>query len=126
MKRFGGNFKIFINQNYSHMEVEIFGIEDHGSPDHPFVIGYDGDHLIEQAVNRENEMTFNFKPLLRIGMFQFEGLVKAFVDYANESKIHTEAEDHLKGKLEAKEAHLADMQEMSKKLLDAIIKIKQL
>ena len=72
-----------------------------------------------------NEMTFNFKPLLRIGMFQFEGLVKAFVDYANENKIHTEAEETIKGKLDAKEAHLADMQEMSKKLLDAIIKIKQ-
>jgi hypothetical protein len=58
-------------------------------------------------------------------MYQFESIVKAFADYAKDKNIHTEVEDHLKGKLEAKEAHLADMQEMSKKLLDAIIKIKQ-
>jgi hypothetical protein len=101
------------------MEVEVFGIEDHDG--HHFIIGYDGEHLVEQKVNHENEMTFNFKPLLRINMFQFDSLVKAFVDIANERKIHTEVEDHLKGKLESTETHLTDMREMTKKMLDAII-----
>jgi hypothetical protein len=121
MRTFGGDFKLIINQNYGHMEVEIFGLEDHGGG-HPVVIGYDGEHLVEQEVNHENEMSFNFKPLLRISMFQFESLVKAFVEIANERKIHTEGESVLQGKLTATETHLADMRELTKKLTDHLIK----
>ena len=121
MRRFVGDFTLVVNQKYSHMEVEVFGIVNTPSGQ-PVVIGYDGDHLVEQQVTRENEISFDFKPLLRVGMFQFESIVKAFVNYANEKKIHTEVEDHLKGKLEATETHLADMREISKKLVDSLIK----
>jgi hypothetical protein len=127
MKQFyGDDFKLIVNQNYGHMEIELYGlVEKHVG--YGAIVGFDGDHIVEQELTKENEMApwKDFKPLLRISMFQFKGLVNAFIDYANSNNIHTEAEDHIKGKLEAKEAHLTDMQEMSKKLLDALIKIKQ-
>lgn len=122
MKTFGGNFKLIINYIYSHMEVEIYGQEIQG--DRIYIIGYDGEYLISQELKREDEMKpiTEFKPLLRVGLHQFDSIVKAFVNYANEKNIHTEVEDHLKGKLEATETHLTDMREISKKLVDALIK----
>lgn len=122
---YGKDFRLIINQNFGHMEVEIYGQEQQG--DRLFNVGYDGEHLVEQEITRENEMSRmnEFKPLLRIGMFQFDSLVKAFIEIANERQIHTEGESVLQGKLIATEKHLEDMRETSKKLIDALIlKIK--
>jgi hypothetical protein len=117
--------QLIVNQNFSHMTIEIYGLVDHGGG-HPFIVGYDGEKMIEQELNEKNETApwNTFKPLLVINRFMFDSLVKAFVEIANDHQIHTEGESALQGKLSAKEAHLADMQEMSKKLLDALIKIK--
>jgi hypothetical protein len=119
---FGGNFKLIINYIYHRMEVEIYGQEIQG--DHIYIIGYDGECLISQELKREDEMKLitEFKPLLKVGIHQFDSIVKAFVEVANEKQIHTEGESVLQGKLTATETHLADMREMSKKLVDTLIK----
>jgi hypothetical protein len=127
MKPFYGDakFKLIVNQNFSHMTVEVYGLVDHGGG-HPFIVGYDGEKIIEQELNEKNETApwNTFKPLLVINRFLFDSVVKAFVEIANDHQIHTEGESTLQGKLTATESHLADMKEISTKLVDFIVKKK--
>jgi hypothetical protein len=116
--------QLIINENFSHMSIEIYGRVIMGN--RLLIIGFDGERLIEQEVTRENELMplKEFKPLLIVGRFMFESLLKAFVEYANNKGMKTENENLLQGKLNATETHLTDMRELSKKLVEALIKIK--
>jgi uncharacterized protein YlbG (UPF0298 family) len=112
---------IFLNQNYGSMEVEVFGTIQRGSPDNIYVLGYDGEKIIEQKVTAENEHTFKFIPLLRVNMFLFDSLLQAFTSFADQKGLPKPQEDHMKGKLEATEKHLEDMRKLSEKLVDSLI-----
>jgi hypothetical protein len=116
------DFTLIVNDNFGHMSIEIYGQLVQGN--RLYIIGYDGEGLIQQEITRENEMNLltTFKPLLKISRFMLPTLLKGFADYANKKDIHTENENLLKGKLTATETHLADMRELSKKLTDHLIK----
>ena len=111
------NFKLIVNHDYPTMSVIIYGQVIEGT--RFFVIGFDGDRLIEQEVTAENELApmTTFKPLLKVHEFAFNIFLKAFVDYASNVKMVTENENLIQGKLQATERHLEDMRELVKELI---------
>lgn len=117
----GEGFRLIVNENYSSMTMDFYGQSVEGG--RLFIIGFDGEGIIKQEVTKENELATwpTFKPLLKISRFQFEELIKAFVNLADSKNIHTENEDLLQGKLKATEEHLSDMRKMNEKMLDSIL-----
>ena len=111
------NLRLIVNHDYRTMNVIIYGQIIEGT--RLFIIGYDGERLIEQEVTPENELAqiTTFKPLLEVNEFKFNAFLKAFVDYASNVKMVTENENLLQGKLQATEKHLEDMRELVKELI---------
>ena len=115
------NLELIVNHDYPVMEVSIYGRINEGS--RIFIIGYDGDHIVEQEVIPGDEFVSSttFKPLLRANVFIFESIMKAFIEYGSKKEIKTVNENLLQGKMQAVTDHLTDMREMNKKMLDTIL-----
>lgn len=91
--------------------------------DKTVIIGFDGERLIEQELGDPSVSHDDIiKPLFILGHFDKKEFLSGCVNEASRLNIRTENENHLKGKLEATELHLNDMRDMSKKLLDDILK----
>ena len=107
--------EIFIERRYDKNNVEVFIKEEKGSNN--YFIHYNGTKIEEQNFDRSDNSVKDIKPFIIIPMQYFPSLISAFVEHANKMGIRTENENHLKGKLEATESHLKDLQLISKKLL---------
>ena len=108
--------EIFIERHFETNMVKVFAKEERGNCD--VFYSYGGEGLIQQTMDRSNPVALNIKPLLELPYNMVNSLISAFVNEGHKLNIRTENENHLKGKLEATEIHLADMREFSKKLLD--------
>jgi hypothetical protein len=113
--------ELIFQDHYESMHCRIYLKEERGNK--VIMIGYDGEHLIEQVLY-EGE-AFEVKPLLTIPRFMKDTLIKAFIAEGARSHLRTENENLLKGKLEAVEFHLKDMREFSYKLLENKLNIKK-
>ena len=108
--------ELIFNDDYRRRQCEIYLREQQGS--RIVMIGYDGEHLVQQTLSESEIPEFEIKPLLVIPLSMKSALIKAFTEQGAEMNIKTENENLLKGKLEATEIHLSDMREFAKKLLD--------
>ncbi|TQI72253.1 hypothetical protein JM79_3210 [Gramella sp. Hel_I_59] len=112
--------EIFIENHWLSNKVKIVARLQRGQD--YFFLHFNGSEIIEQKIEREPCEVQEFKPLLECPPQLFQILMEAFVNVAKEKNIKTEAENLLKGKLEATQFHLEDMREISKKLLDTATK----
>lgn len=83
---------------------------------------FNGEELVEREVN----VAEIAKPLLRLPYQHFTEFVKEVAKYAKENKIEVEEENHLKGKLEVTEMYLNDLRKSQNKLMDHLLKSKNL
>ena len=113
--------ELIIQEDFTTFTTRIYGKVERGNQ--TYIIGYDGKHLIEQALSddpvADNE---KIKPLLTIPHNYLQDIVAGFAEYAQKKDIRTENQNLLEGKLIATEKHLLDMQEFAKKLLDSQLK----
>ena len=109
--------EVIIEKQFASNLVEIYLREQKGGVDTYFSI--EGDSI--QATNIPySELCVEpnvIKPLLKVPAHFYRELLKAFAKEAKQSNVETEDENHLKGKLEAKEDHLQDLKMITKKLL---------
>jgi hypothetical protein len=82
------------------------------------VIGYDGNVLIFQPIPDIPTTDNKIKPLLSIPYHMKDAIIKAFIQEGAKQNLRTDNENLLKGKLEATEKHLADMQKAFNQLLE--------
>lgn len=87
-------------------------------------ISQEGDSIRQTTLN-EGSMVNDIKPLLIVPLNMKDDIIKAFISEGKRNHLSTENENLLKGKLEATESHLSDMQNISSQVLTAFIKIKK-
>jgi hypothetical protein len=113
------DMEIHIEEDMSHGFIKIYGVKRHG--ERVVVIGYDGEKLLEQVAPLEPTV-WEFKPLLTVPWFYWKSMSEGLAQQLSKRGLATENENLLKGKLEATQAHLTDMRDMSKQMLTKILK----
>lgn len=114
--------KLIIQDELPTMTVRIYGEVQRENK--RCIIGYDGEHLVEQELSNDPVMNEKeLKPLLIIPRNYFHDIVTGFAEYAQKNDIRTENQHLLEGKLIATEKHLSDMQDFAKKLLESKLRI---
>jgi hypothetical protein len=79
--------------------------------------------MIKEEIENKDELTA--KPFLKLPRMLADLFFKSITDYQEKKGIKTKDENLIEGKLQATEAHLKDMQEISRKLLDAYLTPKE-
>ena len=113
--------ELIIEEDFSTMTTKIYGKVERRNQ--TCIIGYDGKHLIEQALpNPPVATNYKIKPLLIIPHNYLRDIVAGFAEYAQKQEIRTANQNILEGKLIATEKHLLDMKGFDKKLMDYQLK----
>lgn len=108
--------KVRIQEDYMRNSYKIFAFEIHLNKEH--YLHYNDGKIERIEIDREMAATDGaIKPLIELPRMVFHLLMPELIQQGNEMGIRTENENHLKGKLEATEFHLKDLQQISKKLL---------
>jgi hypothetical protein len=79
--------------------------------------GYDNGDLVEYQVGKNEKPSQKMKPFLSLPAHFATDFIRAMATEANRAGVNTENESQLKGRLEATEMHLQDLQKITKKLL---------
>jgi len=106
--------EIFIERIHYTRTIEVYCRDQKPSKDTYY--HYNGNSLEEITANI-SDIDTKVKPLFSIPEYIFKELLNAFVNEGKRLNIQTENENHLKGKLEATENHLNDLQLFTKKLM---------
>ena len=114
------NSKLHIIDDYPTMTCKIYLIELKGMQE--FLIGYDGEHLISQAIGECEAISKNYIPLLQIPLMMKPTLLYHFANAAKENNIRREDDSVTEGKLIATNKHLEDMRQITSKLLKMELK----
>lgn len=102
---------IEVHQKPASRYVEIYVWEPRGNLD--VFYAFDKGELIAQE--REQNMVFmdeELIPTMRMPVNIYRPLLEALAKEAQKQGVATEREDHLKGKLDAMQNHLTDLQKM--------------
>lgn len=102
--------------DYPRNRVDVYLREEKGNES--VFTGFDGKHVVITRVNDLDANTDPVQPLLSMPPSMWRRMLPLFVDEATKNGIRTENENHLKGKLEATERHLNDLQKAFNKLLE--------
>ena len=108
--------EIFIEKRYQYDEVEIWACEE-TKDGRAFISSVDGKTVrtlanVNDCINREE-----IKPLLVMPNILFDKFLIEMSKHSQKIGVNTENENLLKGKLEATEAHLKDLQLAFRQLL---------
>lgn len=106
--------EIRVQDDWMRNRVKVFAIE-HSSVK-PKWLHFDGEKIIQQETKDDGTIE-EIKPLFECNPHLFQLLIQSLTEEGNKRGIKTENENLLKGKLEATEHHLKDLQQISKKLL---------
>ena len=107
-----------IEKNYETRRTNFYLREKRGN--RVCLIGFDGENLVEQVLPPYPEpIEFKIVPLFSLELHSHleQEILQAFMKAASDMNIRTEHENTIKGKLEATQSHLADLREISFKLL---------
>jgi len=107
--------EIFIEKHLQTNQVEIYLKEQRGRFD--AFVHYDGENLVLNTIDPTDPTVQEIKPFMVLPINYFDAIIKAFTQEGKKMGISTENENLLKGKLEATENHLIDMQKITSKLL---------
>ena len=114
------NSRLHIVDDYLSMTCKIYLIELRGMQE--FLIGYDGERLVSQAIGEVESISEKYKPLLQIPLFMKETLLYHFANAAKENNVRRNDDSVTEGKLIATEKHLEDMRQITSKLLKMELK----
>ena len=106
--------KVRIEEDFMRNTYKIFAFEVHMNNE--CFLHYNEGKLERVEIPRD-AIANSVKPLIELPRMVFTLLMPELIKQGNEMGIRTENENHLKGKLEATENHLKDLQTISKKLL---------
>lgn len=106
--------KLIIQEKYHLNRVDIYIRTEQG--DKTTIIGYNGKKLVETDIT-QGVASEKVKPFLSLPPAMFQTVLELFTNEANNRNIRTENENHLKGKLEATQEHLKDLQKAFDKYL---------
>lgn len=110
---------IEVYQKPSNRFVEIYIWEERGNID-VFYTTNDG-NLIAQERERSHTIAIEeVKPTLRISSTLYRPFLDVLTKEAQRQGVATENENQLKGKMDAMQNHLSDMQQFSKTLLQHV------
>jgi hypothetical protein len=112
------NIEVIIHRQLHLMTVEVYLRQQENGK--VYIIGYDGDLLVKQLFDDQNPEVQEFKPLLKLPDYMLDTLMKSFAEELSSKGYRTKNENHIEGKLQATETHLADMREFSKQMLNKI------
>ena len=114
--------EVFIQEEYHSNSISVWirNRSPHGEEN----ISFDGKNLVCSHIDMSTVMESQVNPFMKLPMEFAFALFKAIFEYQSNKGIKTIDENLLTGKMEATERHLADMREISKKLLDSKLNIK--
>lgn len=116
---------IEVHQKPTSRFVEIFIWEERGDKDVFYT--FDKGDIIAQT--RERTMAFMDKdilPTFKMPSIMYRPFLEVMAKEAQNQGVATEREDHLKGKVDALQNHLADLQKMVVPMLAHIVNKKEL
>ena len=114
--------EVFIQEEYYSNSVLVW-VRDR-SPHGEDNISFDGVNLVYTRIDPNVLAGDVVSPFMKLPMEFSFALFKAIFEYQSSKGIKTIDENLLAGKMEATERHLADMREISKKLLDSTLNTK--
>lgn len=112
--------EIQVHRNPRGRHVEIYIFENRGRFD-VFYTFHNG-VIVEQEIEQSNLWPEDIHPTMKIPEAIYVPLLEQLSKEASKQGVSTETENHLKGKLEATKEHLADMKNISDRLLRFVTK----